>query len=833
METNDKVETSNEQTKKDFRFDDFQVDNSNEPDLKTESKVVEEIGAGLDQEKNEVSNCIKTLEQFPDEAVPELICLVHANTNHKNFLSKEFSEFWLKKQKIVKISIKSITVKIQEIAEHRNSEALSRKAWMVKDQFLKQYGILEPEIPNKWNYILEPEKVDFPDEAFPDLVCLVHANTNYKNFLANEFYEFWHKKQKLVKISIKRITSKIQEIANYQNFEVLSRNAWMVKDQFLKQYGILEPDIPNKWNYVLEQLGNQEDPNFIKPLEQFPDEAVPELICLVHANTKNKNFLAREFSEFWHKKHEIDKIPIKSITVKIQEIAELQNSQALSCKVWMVKDQFLKQYGILEPDIPNKWNYILEQEKGFFPDEAIPELISLVHANTNNKDFLAKEFSKFWHKKHEIVKIPIKRIIVKIKEIAEYQIFEALSRKAWMVKDQFLKQYGILEPDIPNKWSYILEQPGKKNSAAIEECEKDLNQVKHKAPIYNSSAYFYLSGSGGQKGPYPGIPNTKGLSEDESRGKIIEHFNKAQPTFISPEDFFCDKTELSAGKKSKKTQKVELKALAEEANEADIEMKLEPNSEEKTSETFAQYNEKRTVFPQGFWTEPTAVMPKDKTQYPDFPNIEGLSKEEADCAIIEFWKKIKEKREQGKQNAQERKRLIKSYEPKKNSKIRIPKDKSEFDEISKVLIGFPSTEGLSEEVARSVIMEYWMNQGLTRHGINYSIIPNDLGRYPGFPKTEGLPQEEVDEVVKKFWMEWQKNKTVFPKAFWEEPTALVPKDLRHHPGFPNTEGLSKEEADRAIIEYWKKEKLNKEQRKRDKKKMKNNRQREFEEKFKK
>ena len=278
METNDKVETSNEQTKKDYRFDDFQMDTSNEPDLKTESSV-EEIGAGLDQEKNEAPNCIKIIEKFPDEAVPELICLVHANTNHKNFLSKEFSEFWLKKQKIVKISFKSITVKIQEIAEHRNSETLSRKAWMVKEQFLKQYG--------------------------------------------------------------------------------------------------------------------------------------------------------------------------------------------------------------------------------------------------------------------------------------------------------------ILEPDIPNKWNYILEQPGKKTTVAAKECEKDLDQVKHKAPNYNSSAYFYLSGSGGQKGPYPGIPNTKGLSEDESRGKIIEHFNKAQPTFISPEDMFCDKTELSPAKKSKKTQKVELKALAEEANEADIEMKLEPDSEEK------------------------------------------------------------------------------------------------------------------------------------------------------------------------------------------------------------------------------------------------------------
>ena len=79
-------------------------------------------------------------------------------------------------------------------------------------------------------------------------------------------------------------------------------------------------------------------------------------------------------------------------------------------------------------------------------------------------------------------------------------------------------------------------------------------------------------------------------------------------------------------------------------------MKLEPNSEGKPSETFAQYNEKRTEFPQGFWTEPTAVMPKDKTQYPDFPNIEGLSKEEADRSIIEFWKKEKLNKEQRKRD---------------------------------------------------------------------------------------------------------------------------------------------------------------------------------------
>ena len=46
-------------------------------------------------------------------------------------------------------------------------------------------------------------------------------------------------------------------------------------------------------------------------------------------------------------------------------------------------------------------------------------------------------------------------------------------------------------------------------------------------------------------------------------------------------------------------------------------------------------------------------MPKDKTQYPDFPNTKGLSKEEADRSIIEFWKKFKEKKDQRKLDIKE------------------------------------------------------------------------------------------------------------------------------------------------------------------------------------
>jgi len=104
-----------------------------------------------------------------------------------------------------------------------------------------------------------------------------------------------------------------------------------------------------------------ESANKVKTLKQVPEEAVPDLIRLVHANFNNKNFLAKEFGEFWHKKNELAKIPIKKITNKIQEIAEYQKSEGLTRKAWMVKEQFLKQYGIVDPAIPNNWDYILEQ----------------------------------------------------------------------------------------------------------------------------------------------------------------------------------------------------------------------------------------------------------------------------------------------------------------------------------------------------------------------------------------------------------------------------------------------------------------------------------------
>ena len=178
------------------------------------------------------------------------------------------------------------------------------------------------------------------------------------------------------------------------------------------------------------------------------------------------------------------------------------------------------------------------------------------------------------------------------------------------------------------------------------------------------------------------------------------------------------------------------------------------------------------------------------------------------------------------------KKVLRKFKPYKN-KLRIP-DKSEFEEVKRVLIGFPNTEGLPEEEARSTVQKYWddrKEQNVEWRDKNY--IPKDLSRYPGFPQTEGLPKEEVDELVKNFWKQYNEKRTVFPQGFWTEPTALIPKDKTQYPDFPNIEGLSKEEADRSIIEFWKKFKEKKDQRKQDLKETDNVRKMQFRKKFKK
>lgn len=120
--------------------------------------------------------------------------------------------------------------------------------------------------------------------------------------------------------------------------------------------------------------------------------------------------------------------------------------------------------------------------KRTFPDEAYPDLVRLVHANTNGKFFLAKEFSEFWtrkgnHKSTEKAlaststpsvssgEISKRKILESITEIADYKKFPhpgpMHNRMCWVVKEDMLSKFELKSLPIPNDWSYILEQPNK------------------------------------------------------------------------------------------------------------------------------------------------------------------------------------------------------------------------------------------------------------------------------------------------------------------------------------------------------------------------------------
>ena len=96
----------------------------------------------------------KVLKEFPESAMLDLIKLVHANTNKKPFLAREFVEYWSSKNSGSKLSQQLTLKKLQEIADYQKQE----RCWKVKDDVLKTFNVMEPEIPNKWEYLLEVPK---------------------------------------------------------------------------------------------------------------------------------------------------------------------------------------------------------------------------------------------------------------------------------------------------------------------------------------------------------------------------------------------------------------------------------------------------------------------------------------------------------------------------------------------------------------------------------------------------------------------------------------------------------------------------------------------------
>ena len=86
--------------------------------------------------------------------------------------------------------------------------------------------------------------------------------------------------------------------------------------------------------------------DIFRPAKEFPQECLPDLVRLLHANPNNKMFLAREFLEFWRKKTGGEEggvveggtpssqgpgISKRTMVAKILEVGQLQNRYYTAC----------------------------------------------------------------------------------------------------------------------------------------------------------------------------------------------------------------------------------------------------------------------------------------------------------------------------------------------------------------------------------------------------------------------------------------------------------------------------------------------------------------------
>ncbi|KAL7297334.1 hypothetical protein TKK_0009727 [Trichogramma kaykai] len=118
-------------------------------------------------------------------------------------------------------------------------------------------------------------------------------------------------------------------------------------------------------------------------------------------------------------------------------------------------------------------------------EEAMPDLIRLLHGNRHSRVFLVKEFIEFWTKKKEMEEklIPKARLHAKISEIATWgncqEAGPLKDKLCWFVSEEIRNKYFPEEKlSLPNRWQYLLT-PKKKN-LDLEEVENNEDKEKEK-----------------------------------------------------------------------------------------------------------------------------------------------------------------------------------------------------------------------------------------------------------------------------------------------------------------------------------------------------------------
>lgn len=128
-------------------------------------------------------------------------------------------------------------------------------------------------------------------------------------------------------------------------------------------------------------------------------------------------------------------------------------------------------------------------KKTKFPDEALPDLIRLVHGNRHGRHGLMREFITFWSKKggSHLSKVSI---LSKINEVADRIACPDEGpmhlKSCWYVPEDIRKKYlPDVELLLPNRWKYICMMPSRKSDTqnVTDKIEKEEKDNKKHIPL--------------------------------------------------------------------------------------------------------------------------------------------------------------------------------------------------------------------------------------------------------------------------------------------------------------------------------------------------------------
>ncbi|XP_076330479.1 uncharacterized protein LOC143236094 [Tachypleus tridentatus] len=242
----------------------------------------------------------------PEEAMPHLIRLIHANVLGRSVLIREFQQYWVQfcegnNQTSVGESIKNLT-NLQSASDEeqgQKTDAVISQASPVNDKNVC-YKISKRQLEITFQKIASWK-------TMPHLIRLIHANVLGRSVLIREFQQYWvqfcegnnqtsvgesiknltnlqsasdeeqgqktdavisqaspvNDKNVCYKISKRQLEITFQKIASWKRCDLPSFNkfCWWIHQDVLEKYGLQDLPIPNRWQYV-----SRKDPEPVQPI---------------------------------------------------------------------------------------------------------------------------------------------------------------------------------------------------------------------------------------------------------------------------------------------------------------------------------------------------------------------------------------------------------------------------------------------------------------------------------------------------------------------------------------------------------------------------------------